>query len=269
MDLAYTYKPLEFFLITLIGTWIFLFLAAYFSFQKDRKKILQLCMILGICVPFIVAISLIYVSKDAALIKDFWNRLFLFKLSSSSIIMLLVAIPSAFLLSTALSLLFGQSKKQFAFTKEFNVMKGWNILGAIIAIFLAPTLEELGWRGYGVDSLKSSFNLFNTSLIFAFLWGLWHLPLFFIKGYYHYELRSLNPIYVINFFVSLLPASILLNWIYYQNNRSILAVILLHAMINAFSVLFKIEQVAKCLVTILLGILSAIIVFNERVFFFK
>jgi membrane protease YdiL (CAAX protease family) len=49
----------------------------------------------------------------------------------------------------------------------------------------APAVEELGWRGYGMDSLRSCFSLFTASLYFALLWALWHLPLFFINNYYH------------------------------------------------------------------------------------
>ncbi len=51
----------------------------------------------------------------------------------------------------------------------------------MVILFLAPTLEELGWRGYGVDSLRSKFSLFKTTMLFAVIWGLWHLPLFFIQ----------------------------------------------------------------------------------------
>jgi len=41
-------------------------------------------------------------------------------------------------------------------------------------------------------------------------------------------------VYVINFFVSILPATVLMNWIYYKNNRSITAAILFHFMLNLF-----------------------------------
>ena len=151
-----------------------------------------------------------------------------------------------------------------------QVAKGWKILGFIIPILLAPTLEELGWRGYGVDSLRSPhFNLFISTLLFAALWALWHLPLFFIKGYYHYELRNLNIVYVINFFISILPAAILLNWVYYRNDRSILIVIVAHAVLNIFSIIFKTEQFTKCLVTLLLCAVSTVVVLKDKDFFFK
>ena len=257
MSLDYLYKPFQFFLITILGTWLSWFSVAYLS-HRDGNKALQLILgIVGLCVPFIVSISMIYGSKSHELIRDFWERLFLFRLSSKSLILIFAVIPAAFFLSTAISLLFGKSATQFTFASQFNVMKGWSILGLVIALVLAPAVEELGWRGYGVDSLRSHFNLFYTSMLFAILWGLWHLPLFFIKGYYHHELWNLHIVYVINFFVSLFPAVILFNWIFYHSARSIPAVILVHAMINALAVLFQTEQLTKCIFTILLCLIAA------------
>ena len=175
--------------------------------------------------------------------------------------------PIVLFLATALSLLFGQSPNQFLLSSEYKIMDG-QVLLSILILFLAPTFEELGWRGYGVDSLRSKFNLFKTTLIFTLLWALWHLPLFFIRGYYQNELWNTGIVYVINFFVSILPATVLLNWIYYKNSRSITAAILFHFMLNLFSVLFQTEQFTKCIITIILLTISALIILKDRPFFF-
>ncbi len=47
-----------------------------------------------------------------------------------------------------------------------------------------PILEELGWRPYGVDALRSKNSILRASLIFGSLWAIWHLPVFFIEGSY-------------------------------------------------------------------------------------
>ncbi len=39
---------------------------------------------------------------------------------------------------------------------------GPSYLETTIIMVFVPILEELGWRGYGVDSLTSRFNLFNS-----------------------------------------------------------------------------------------------------------
>lgn len=269
MSLVHSYKPIHFFAFTLLCTWIPWFAAAFLSHQRGKEKFQIVLMFVGLAAPFLVALTMLYASKNQELIRDFWHRLFFYKFETSSLLLVLMAIPAAFFLATALSLLFGKSAEQFTFAKEFNVMKGWNILSLIIPIVLAPLIEELGWRGYGVDSLRSHFNLFNTSLLFAALWGAWHLPLFFIKGYYNYELRNLNIVYLINYFVSLIPVAILMNWAYYKNSRSILVAIVLHALLNGLSILFKTEQFTKCLFTLLLYGASAALVIGDKSYFFE
>jgi len=180
---------------------------------------------------------------------------------------ILLVMPVSLFLATIFSLLFGQSARQFQLSSEFKIVDG-QVLLSVLILFLAPALEELGWRGYGVDSIRSKFYLFKTTLIFAFLWALWHLPLFFIHGYYQNELWNTNILYVINFFVSILPATILMNWMYYKNNRSISAAILFHFLFNLFSVLFQTEQFTKCILTIILLVFSVIVIKMEKELFF-
>lgn len=40
---------------------------------------------------------------------------------------------------------------------------------------------------------------------FAATWAFWHLPLFWIEGTYHFELRELSTGYVLNFLISVVP----------------------------------------------------------------
>lgn len=268
METIYTYRPIRFFIYIFLCTWIPWFITAYLSDRRGGEMLQLFFLFTGLAAPCIVAIGMIYASKSIALVGNFWKRLFLYKVQSSSLLLIFFVIPAIFFLSTAISLLFGQSAEQFKLASDFQVMKGWHLLSLAIPFFLAPALEELGWRGYGVDSLRSRFNLFYTTLLFAILWGLWHLPLFFIQGYYHYELRHLSVIYVMNFFISLMPAAVLLNWIFYRNSRSILIVILAHSVLNACSILFKTAQFTKCIVTLLLCVVSVIIILKDKDLFF-
>ncbi|NJN35521.1 MAG: CPBP family intramembrane metalloprotease [Saprospiraceae bacterium] len=141
---------------------------------------------------------------------------------------------------------------------------------SLVAVVLAPLFEELGWRGYGVDSLnRKGRSLLTSTLIFSLLWNLWHLPLFFIKGYYHYEILHTNIFYAFNFVVSIFPAALLSNWIFYTNNRSILAVIIFHSILNLCSVLLQTEQFTKGIITLILLLLSGLIVFRNKELFMK
>jgi membrane protease YdiL (CAAX protease family) len=268
MKLSYKYKPVQFYLITFLGSWIPGFMAAYLSYQKGMEGVQLLLIFLGMFAPCITALSMIYGSKNADLIKDFWDRLRLYKIKVSFLPVILLLMPCVLFLATALSLLFGKSIDQFELSSAYRVLEGQNMLSLLI-ISLAPLVEELGWRGYGVDSLRSIFNLFKTTLLFAGLWAMWHLPLFFINGYYQHELWNTSIVYVINFFVSVLPVAILINWVYYKNNRSIIAAFLFHLTLNLFSVLFQTEQFTKCIITSLLLMVSILVVIRNREFFFN
>jgi uncharacterized protein len=268
METEHAYKPVRFFLITLLITWISWFIAAWFSYQKGMEGVQLLFMVPGLLAPFIAVLVMVSGTKNKALRKDFWERLGPGKIKLRYLPAIFLIMPLALFLATALSLLFGQSANQFLLSGEYKIMDG-QVMLSILILFLAPTFEELGWRGYGVDSLRSKFSLFRTTLIFAVLWALWHLPLFFIRGYYQNELWNTNIVYVINFFISILPATILMNWMYYKNNRSITAAILFHFMFNLFSVLFQTEQFTKCILTIVLLAISIVIILRDKTFFFS
>ena len=68
-----------------------------------------------------------------------------------------------------------------------------------------------------------------------------------------------NPLFLINFFVSVLPAGLVANWLYYKNRRSIVGAVLFHAMLNGSAVLLNAGQVAKCIATVLFFLVAAAI----------
>ncbi|MDP1836533.1 MAG: CPBP family intramembrane metalloprotease [Chlamydiales bacterium] len=268
MPPAALYHPALFYLITIFIALSLTPLAAYFSKRQRMEKVQVSLIIIGLCVPAITAIAMIYASQNTLLIQDFWDRLFLFKISLLYLGMILLLLPSTVLLATGISLLFGYSTEQFSISDEFLVMKRGIIIGIAIPLLLAPVLEELGWRGYGVDSLRAYYNLFTTSMLFGLLWSLWHLPAFFTKGNYHNQLWHLGTPYVLNFFVSIFAVSILMNWVYYKTGRSIPAAILFHSVLNFSFTFFKTQPFTRCIVTALLCVVVIMIIGCDPAFFF-
>lgn len=158
--------------------------------------------------------------------------------------------------------------EQFSFSKELTIMKGWAIMGLIIPLLLAPIIEELGWRGYGVDSLRSYVNLFTTSVIFGLLWALWHLPAFFVEGFYQNQLWHQSKLYVLNFFVSVFVLAFFMNWVYFKTDRSIPALVLFHASLNLSAMLLQTTQFTKGIATALIALASIIVIMWDHTFFF-
>lgn len=263
-----TYHPGWFYSIIMFAALLLCPVAVYLSNHEHLKRFLLPLMFLGLSVPCITALVMIYTSSDGALISDFWHRLLLFKVNASYLLFILLLMPCVICLATWISLFFGYSTEQFSMTKEMSVMKGWAILGIAIPLILAPLIEELGWRGYGVDSLKAYFNLFNASMLFGFLWAAWHLPAFFVKGYYQNELWKMGIVYVINFFVSCIVFAFLMNWVYYKTGRSIPAIVLFHAIANFSSMVLRTEQFTKCIATVVLCAITVAIIAYDKDFFF-
>jgi len=266
MMLNYQYKPFKFYFLTFLLTWAAMFIAAWFSSNNSLAFYKLVFIFIGVVIPFSVAMFMIYGSGNDELKKDFWNRLSNLKLIKPKYLLALLIIPGALLLATAISLLFGQPVEQFALSPGFSFAEG-QVFTTLIIVILAPLFEEMGWRGYGVDSLhKIGRSLFISTLIFALLWASWHIPLFFIHGYYHYEILQANAIYAANFFVSVFPAAFLMNWLFYKNGRSIIITFLFHLGINLFSSLLQTEQFTKCIFTVILLVAAVIVLLVDKPF---
>lgn len=91
-------------------------------------------------------------------------------------------------------------------------------------IILGPLSEEYGWRGYLLVKLQQRWNALSSSLIVGIVWGLWHLPLFFMVGTSQHELHL--PFVV--FLVGTIAVSVLMTWVNNNTRNSIWAAIFLH-----------------------------------------
>jgi membrane protease YdiL (CAAX protease family) len=265
---TYSYKPVRFFSITYGITWISWFLAAFFSYQKNGELIYILFLLPGLVAPFATALWMILGSKSTELKKTFVNRLFNLRLIKPvSLIPISTIMPATIVISTLISLLFGQSITQLQFSEGFSFSVGF--VPVLIVLILAASFEELGWRSYAMDSLNAKFNYFTATLIFGMLWAGWHFPLFFINGYYQNEIVRMNVVFGINFMVSVVPMAFIISWICKLNRGSILAAIIFHFFINICQEALQITQVTKCIETIVLFLIAAMIVTLNRKMFFE
>ena len=107
------------------------------------------------------------------------------------------------------------------------------------------------------------------SLVFGVFWGLWHAPLFLMPGTYHHGLAQMDsPVYAVNFFVSVMGIVIVVNWLYYKNNRSILAAAVAHSAGNAAGVLIAATPTTDLISTcVYIAIALAIILLVDRAHF--
>ena len=261
----YTYRPKRFYALVFIFTWTFWFFAILF----DKSVFCTIGMVLGLISPATLAIITVFTSKSDALKKDFNRKIFNFwKLKPLYIIGGFLIMSAVICCSILLSLLFGGSIEQFSVIEGFT-FDGPGVFSAFATIALASILEEVGWRGYGEDSIAQYCSWFKESIIFGFVWALWHLPLFWIPGTYHIEIRQMSNLYMFNFFISVVPMGFITTWVYVKNGRSMLASILFHLFVNTIQEKIAMTQTTKCIETLFVTVAAVIIVLANRDMFFE
>ena len=264
----YKYRPLRFYATCFLATWIFWIPAAVISKSQNDNGTSSLLMLLGLTAPAVTAVITVLTSGSKALKSDLKRKLVgFYRIKPFSILAAVVGFMAIIAVSILLSLLAGQTLEQFAFTEDFSFSVGGT--SALLTILLAAVIEEVGWRGYGEDSVASYFSWFTESVIFGLVWALWHLPLFWIEGTYHYGLKELGVGYMLNFLVSVTPLGFFTTWVYVKNNRSMRACILFHLFVNTMQEKTAMTPQTKCVETIVVFLAAVIVVLTNKEMFFE
>ena len=259
----YRYRPVLFFILTYFFTWMFWIPAIWLP-----ETISPVLMMIGLIAPAVVSTVFIMASGSDALKQDLKNKLVgFYKVKWLNVIWAVIVFAIVIVCSILLSLIFGQSIDQFSFTEDFS-FTGVGIAGAFFTIAIASIIEEVGWKGYCEDSIGNFMNWFRESLIFGALWSFWHFPLIFIQGTYQASLM-VNPLYVINFFVSGIPMGFVITWVYLASDRSVLACMIFHLFVNFMQEKIAMTQETKIVETIVITIVTVIIVAIKKDMFFE
>ena len=274
MERTHEYKPGVFALMSLGLTWFWWAVAIALGGTSEKvetyafKGVTFAFALMGLLAPTMTAVIMIVRSRDRVLIADFLDRLTnVRRISPRYLIVTLALPPVAMCLSIGLSLLVGQSTDQFSLTADTSKL-GVLVTSIVLTMILAPILEEMGWRGYGVDSFRARMGMLKASLAFGVLISLWHAPLTQIPGSYHYGLAQMeSPIYLANFFIGAIPTTIIINWLYYKHNRSILATAFVHATLNASGVMLAATPTTDLIATVVFTTIAAGIVVVDRKLF--
>ena len=260
---AYRYRPVLFFALAYLFTWIFWIPAIFIKGNTGT-----FLMMLGLIAPAVVSTLFVVFSGSDALKKDLRQKIAgFYKVKWMNVLLAILVFAGITACSILLSMAFGQPLSQFSFTEDFS-FTGVGIGSALLTILVASVIEEVGWKGYCEDSIGNYMNWFWESLIFGALWSFWHLPLIFIEGTYQAGLM-VNPLYVVNFFVSGIPLGFIITWVYLASDRSILACMIFHLFVNFMQEKIAMTPETKCVETIVVTIATAVIVIRNRDMFFE
>jgi uncharacterized protein len=112
------------------------------------------------------------------------------------------------------------------FWPEFGRTPWYLMIMAIVFTSWVQAGEEIGWRGFALPRLTQKFSLPMSTLILGVIWASWHLPLFFVRGADTF--KQSFPLYLIQ----VTAVSVVLGWLYWRTQGSLLLVMLMHAAIN-------------------------------------
>jgi membrane protease YdiL (CAAX protease family) len=191
--------------------------AVHFNFSI--KVLLQW---IGIFVPGLSALFLVFQSSDRRQLWHFLKRSFL---GASSLKPSLLALVIAMSASLPTILVYRPNLSAANLVLRF-------LLNTAVNLALAPLWEEIGWRGFLFPRIQSAFGTLWSCLITGLIWGFWHLPLRTAFGTSHNTSRL---VYFAFFCAYAGAASFVLGWLYNRARGVLLPCIVLHSAINAMS----------------------------------
>jgi uncharacterized protein len=220
--------PWLFFVLTFALSW-----ALWIPFVVSGREVSLLAVAGGAFAPSIVGAVLASVSRDRESRRDFWKRVYSFRrIGGAWYAVIFLAFPVLVGLTLVIDYLIGGrffSLQAAARTLSQPVALAVFVVQMIVG---GPLAEELGWRGFALDRLQGRWSALSSSLLLGVIWGLWHLPLFFMKGTTQGEMGLFSLRFWL-FFIQVLPLAVLFTWVYNNNGRSTLSAILMHFMTNS------------------------------------
>jgi hypothetical protein len=212
---------LWFFLITFAITWglavLFFAVPDFVTRLTGKISVSNPLFILAVWAPNLAALIVSAAVGGGAGVLSLLQRLIRFRVGLLWYLLALLLLPAAgllFRLATGQPIILTPST--------------WSGLVAMLGILvITGTLgEELGWRGFALPRLLRRFSPIVASLLLGAVWGIWHLPSFFVSGLPQAGLQI--PV----FLLGALSLSVFATWILLHARGSVFLSVLLHFSIN-------------------------------------
>jgi membrane protease YdiL (CAAX protease family) len=245
-----------FFVLTFAITWgigaLAIFLpeetATLFGPLKDTSPIYYV----AIAAPTISATIFTLVSQGWSGLKRLFARLVRCRFGVQWYALILLGIPLSLWLASRIT--GTQPLKQASTADEFALL-------LLYLLMTGPLCEELGWRGFALPCLLERFNPFWASIALGTIWGIWHLPSFFVSG-------TVQAALSIPIFLIFTPCSaILITWVFQRTRGSVLSAVLFHYMINFSGTILGAPLQALAMVMLLGSIL--VVALDKDIDWFK
>ncbi len=226
--------PWRFIVIAFSISWTCWFFVALTGRNIFTDLEVGIVAVLGGFGPAVAGIIMVYRTDDQAFIRDYWRRVFDLRRIGA-----IWFLPILFLYPVTVLLTFLLTGIELDASPLAEILRNPGVLvTTVIFVFIfGPFSEELGWRDYALDWLQARYSAFVSSVILGVIWWAWHLPLIAVAGSFLNE-NGTDPVFLAGYLYVVIIYSVLFTWVYNNNERSVLAIILLHFSINLTSRIF-------------------------------
>ena len=174
--------------------------------------------ILAVYAPAIAAFGLVGLHCGADGLKRFLSRLLLWRVPVGFYGLLLIGIPLVYAAGAAV--------KGTLWGLPFPFSSFGEMLGAMAFMFVLGPMEEFGWRGLAQPILQRRLAPIWAALVLGVIWGVWHLPAFFLSG------TPQSAWGFMPFFVGSISVAVILTPMFNLSGGSILLAMLFHFQLN-------------------------------------
>ena len=184
-------------------------------------------VIIGAFAPLMAAITLVVREEGGKGMREFFGQALDFHIKPVYLVLALALPLLIHLIAHYLALAVGLDVAKTLFPTEISVAPiVLAIPYFILMLVLGGGQEEFGWRGYAQEPLQEKIGVIPASLVIGLIWGIWHLPLWFMAGDLHSAYSFLA------FVMMTMSISIIYAWLYNSSGKKLIVVIFFHAMSN-------------------------------------
>lgn len=215
---------LAFLATTYIWSWTCWLLAPWLT--PWSAPVATVVAVLGGFGPGLAAVAVTAWAGGRRALSAWWGRCLNWRIGGRPFVWAIV-LPAAVLAPAALvpAVLDGGAGPSPLFTQP--ALAAANLV--LILLFGGPLGEEFGWRGFAWPVLRARHGWRASSLLLGALWGVWHLPLFFVQGTAQSRLPFLA---FLPFVASAMALSVVFGWLSRRSQGSVLPALALHTAVN-------------------------------------
>ncbi len=224
--------------ITLALTWICQFLPILMGLDVENTSIssfdyASVFFGIGGVMPTLIGVIFVFIFYTKDGIRDFLKRCFVpNKECVAAIIISLGLVCLEVTVTQLISRGLGAASLGFEGLKLIVKNPLYLFYFLFWGIISGPFSEEFGWRGFLTDRLFNKEKLLQVSLFIGFIWGVWHLPLYFYPAQIQHDWFMINPILGLSFIVSCMSAALVYTTIYVIAKRKVFPIFFLHMFKN-------------------------------------